>query len=54
MHAELPEYVVIPESSGAASLHFVPSDEEVSNAVVDVMIDEFIEATQSLARQLES
>jgi hypothetical protein len=38
-HAQLPEDVLPGEASRAASLHLVPTDEEVSHMIIDVMVD---------------
>jgi hypothetical protein len=38
-HAQFPVDIVMGETSRAAPLHFVPSSEEVSNAIIDVIVD---------------
>jgi hypothetical protein len=38
-HAQFPEHLVPGKSTRAAPLHFVSSNEEVSDAIVDMMVD---------------
>jgi hypothetical protein len=38
-HSEFAEDVVVGERAGASSLHLVPSAEEVSNAITNVIVD---------------
>jgi hypothetical protein len=51
-HAKFSEDSVVGESLRAATLHFVPPDEEVSHAIVDVIIDRAVRRQTSAVAEV--